>query len=235
VAEGFPAAAAASAAAAPRADGEAVVKELFTPEDRAAIAEAITRAEQQTCGEIVVVAAVASDGYRSFSVLWAALLALAVPMPLIFATKWPVEIIYLLQLLVFFICLVLFQWERLRYALVPKAVKRARAHQRAVEQFLVQNMHTTEGRTGVLIYASFAERFAEVIADQGIYRKVPPSTWEDVVGELTNHLARGSTTEGFIRAIERCGKILAKHFPPGMASKNELPNHLIVLDAYGRP
>jgi putative membrane protein len=231
----FQAAAEASAAAAHRADGKAVLREPFTPEDYAAISAAITRAEEKTCGEIVVVVAIASDGYRSFGILWAALLALAVPMPLIFATKWPVEIIYLLQLAVFFVCIVLFQWEGLRYALVPRAVKRARAHQRAVEQFLVQNMHTTEGRTGVLIYASFAERFAEVIADNGIYKKVPPSTWEDVVGELTNHLASGSTTEGFIRAIERCGKILAKHFPPGMASKNELPNHLIVLDAYGRP
>jgi putative membrane protein len=74
-----------------------------------------------------------------------------------------------------------------------------------------------------------------VIADSGIYRKVPPSTWEDAVGELTNHLAGGSTTEGFLRAIERCGKILAKYFPPGTANPNELPNHLIVLDAYGRP
>lgn len=182
-----------------------------------------------------MVAAVASDGYRSFGVLWAALLALTVPMPLIFASKWPVEIIYLLQLLVFFFCLMVFQLRSLRYALVPRAVKRARAHQRAVEQFIVQNLHTTEGRTGVLIYVSFAERFAEVIADTGIYRKVPPSTWEDVVGELTNHLAGGSNLEGFIRAVERCGKILAKYFPPGTANRNELPNHLIVLDAYGRP
>jgi putative membrane protein len=207
----------------------------FTPEDEAEIAEAITRAEAKTSGEIVVVVAIASDGYRSFGLLWGALLALAVPMPLIFATKWPVEYIYLLQLAVFFFCLVLFQWDRLRYELVPKSVRRARAHQRAVEQFLVQNLHTTKGRTGVLIYASFAERFAEVIADEGIYRKVPASTWEDVVGELTNHLASGTVTEGFLRAIERCGKILAKHFPPGMVDKNELPNHLIVLDAYGRP
>jgi putative membrane protein len=207
----------------------------FTPEEQAAISEAIARAEQKTSGEIVVVAAVASDGYRSFGVLWSALLALAVPMPFIFASKWPIEIIYLLQLLVFLICLVAFQSKRLRYALVPRAMKRARAHQRAVEQFLAQNLHTTEGRTGVLIYVSFAERFAEVIADAGIYRKVPPSTWEDAVGELTNHLASGSTSEGFLRAIERCGKILAKYFPPGTANTNELPNHLIILDAYGRP
>jgi putative membrane protein len=223
------------AAAAHRGDGSAVVSQPFSEEDRAAIAEAITRAEAKTSGEIVVVAAIASDGYRSFGVLWAALIALAVPLPLIFATKWPVQYIYLIQIAVFLLFLVLFQLDNIRFALVPRAIKRARAHQRAVEQFLVQNMHTTKGRTGVLIYVSFAERFAEVIADEGIYKKVPPSTWDDVVGELTNHLARGTTTDGFIRAIERCGKILAKQFPPGKVDHNELPNHLIVLDAYGRP
>ena len=207
----------------------------FTQEDRAAISAAIVRAEQKTTGEIVVVAAIASDGYRSFGVLWAALLALAVPIPLVFFTKWPVQYIYLLQLAAFLIFLVLFQLERIRYLLVPPAIKRARAHQRAVEQFLVQNMHTTKGRTGVLIYVSFIERYAEVIADDGIFRKMPASAWEDAVGELTNHLARGTTTEGFIRVIERCGKMLAKHFPPGRLPDNELPNHLIVLDAYGRP
>jgi putative membrane protein len=207
----------------------------FSPEERAVIAGAITRAEHKTSGEIVVVAAAASDGYRSFALLWAALIALAVPLPFIFATKWPVEYIYLLQLAVFVVFVLLFQWEKLRFAIVPKAVKRARAHQKAVEQFLVQNLHTTKGRTGVLIYVSFAERFAELIADDGIYRKVPPTVWEEVIAELTHHLAQGTRTEGLMKAIETCGKILAEHFPPGHADRDELPNHLIVLDGYGRP
>ena len=30
-----------------------------------------------------------------------------------------------------------------------------------------------------------------------------------------------------------CGKVLAEHFPPGHADKNELPNHLIVLEPGG--
>jgi len=209
--------------------------EPFTPEDRTAIAAAISRAEENTSGEIVVVAAIASDGYRSFGLLWAALLALAAPIPFIVATKFPVQYIYLIQLAVFLAFGILFQLDRVRYFLVPPSIKRARAHQRAVEQFLVQNMHTTKGRTGVLIYVSFAEHFAEVIADDGIYCKVPPSAWEDIVSELTGHLGRGTATQGFIRAIEACGEILAEHFPPGSAAENELPNHLIVLDAYGRP
>ena len=98
----------------------------------------------------------------------------------------------------------------------------------------MQNLHTTKGRTGVLIYVSFAERFAEVIADDGIYRKVSPKVWEGVIAELTHHLAKGTRREGFITAIEMCGKILAEHFPPGHGDKDELPNHLIVLNTYGR-
>jgi putative membrane protein len=31
-------------------------------------------------------------------------------------------------------------------------------------------------------------------------------------------------------AVERCGKVLARHFPPGTPNPNELPDHFIVLD-----
>jgi putative membrane protein len=78
---------------------------------------------------------------------------------------------------------------------------------------------------------SFAEHYAEVIADDGIYKKVPQETWNGVVSTLTTHLGRGQRVQGFITAIETCGTILAEHFPPGRIDQNELPNHLIVLDA----
>jgi putative membrane protein len=69
-----------------------------------------------------------------------------------------------------------------------------------------------------------------VIADEGIYRKVPQTTWNEVVDALTANLGRGARVEGFVIAIETCGKILAEHFPPGGIDLDELPNHLIVLD-----
>jgi len=205
--------------------------ELFSAEERAQIEDAITRAEEKTRGEIVVVVAAASGRYYGVALMWAALAALTVPLPLIFFTDWPVEHIYLAQLAVFALGVLLMQSERIRLALVPPGVKRARAHEKAVEQFLVQNLHTTSGRTGILIYVSFAERFAEVIADAAVYKKVPPETWVEVVDRLIEHLARGERTEGLIAAVEACGRILAKHFPPPRDDQNELPNHLIVLDA----
>lgn len=203
---------------------------MFTAAEQQAITDAITRAEAKTSGEIVVVVARASGRYYGIGLMWTALLALTVPLPLIFFTAWPVEHIYLAQLGVFAGGVALIQWQRLRLALVPVGVKRARAHEKAVEQFLAQNMHTTSGRTGVLIYVSLAERFAEVIADEAIYKEVPPSRWVEAVDRLTTALGRGERTEGFIAAIETCGEILAEHFPPGSADLNELPNHLILLD-----
>ena len=205
--------------------------EPFSPEERANIEDAITRAERKTSGEIIVVVASASAGYFAYAIMWAALIALLVPWPLIYLTNWPVEHIYLAQLGVFVLGAALTQWEALRLAIVPQTIKRARAHQKAVEQFLAQNLYTTKGRTGVLIYVSFAERHAEVIADSGIYRKVPQETWKRVVDTFTTHLGGGARVEGFVTAIDACGKILAKHFPPGRIDQNELPNHLIMLDA----
>ena len=75
--------------------------EPFSPEERASIEAAITEAESKTSGEIIVVVATASAGYFAYALMWAALLALLVPWPLIYLTNWPVEHIYLAQLGVF--------------------------------------------------------------------------------------------------------------------------------------
>src|SRR5262245_60240827 len=115
-----------------------------------------------------------------------------------------------------------------RLALVPRRVKHARAHRRAVEQFLAQNMHTTVGRTGVLIFVSVAEHYAEVLADAAIHARVPEGVWQTVVDDLTDHIGKGQAGDGFVRAIAAVGEHLARHFPPDTHA-HTLANHLIVL------
>lgn len=206
----------------------------FTSDEHAVIAEAISRAERKTSGEIVVVVARASSGYHIFALMCVALVALAVPLPLIHFTKWPIEHVYILQLVVFGLGVLFAQSERFCVAIAPRRLKEARAHLRAVEQFFTQNLHTTKGRTGVLIYVSDAEHYAEVIADDGIYNKVSPEVWNDLIEDLTAQIGRGARVEGFVAAIEKCGAVLAEHFPPEPLGEDELPNHLIVLDAAKR-
>lgn len=203
---------------------------FMSEQDQVRIGKAIAEAESKTSGEIVAVLCGESASYLHVPFLWAALIALIVPWPLVYFTWWPVQWIYLAQLGVFLLILLLTLPRRVRYALVPASVKRDRAHRRAVEQFLVQNMHTTAGRTGVLIYVSVAERYAEIIADTAIDAKVEKGTWQAIVDDLTQNIAAGRPGDGFVHAVDRSGALLARHFPPGSANANELPNHLIVID-----
>ncbi len=203
---------------------------LFSEAERDRIRQAIARSEARTSGEIVAVVAERSDDYVFIPLLWAALAALLAPLPLLLWGGWPGPHVYAVQLALFAAGAALAVWEPVRVRLVPGSVRRARVHRRAMEQFLAQNLHTTEGRTGVLIYVSLAERCAEVIADTGIYAQVPPETWNEIIDRLARRIGEGEATDGFIEAIDACGDLLAAHFPPGTGDANELPNHLIVLD-----
>src|SRR5262245_37140082 len=174
---------------------------LVSDADRRRIADAITEAERATAGEIVAVIAPASASYLHVPFLWAALVALAVPWPFVFWTWWPIERIYLVQLGAFAVLVAVLMPLPLRLALVPQRSKHARAHRRAVEQFLAQNLHTAVGRTGALIYVSVGERFAELIADAAIHENVPEGAWDAIVTDLTDQIGKGQTGDGFVRAI----------------------------------
>jgi putative membrane protein len=202
---------------------------LVTAEDKRRIADAIARAERETAGEIVAVIAPESGSYWHVPFLWAGLVALAVPWPLIFWTWWPIERIYLVQLAVFACLLVVLSHRPLRLALVPRALRHARAHRRAVGQFLAQNLYTSVGNTGVLIFVSVAEGYAEILADSAIHAKVPKAEWDAIVADLTEHIGRGQPADGFVRAIAAIGEHLARHYPPRQEVAKSLANHLIVL------
>ena len=202
---------------------------LMSEADERRIAEAIAAAERETSGEIVAIVAAGSSSYLYVPFLWAAVAALLLPWPLIHFTWWPVQWIYLAQLALFLGLFAALLPRRVRVSLVPGPVKRSRARRRAVEQFLAQNLHTTASRTGVLIFVSVAERYAEILADAGIEANVPKADWQGIVDELTRHLGAGRPADGFVSAIKSVGAHLARHFPPDAADPNELPDHLIVL------
>jgi len=200
----------------------------FTKEDHDAIAAAIREVEQRTCGQIVCVLAHASSAYAHVPILWSSLLALFTPWPLIYFTQWSVQRIFLAQLIVFLIAALVFSWAPLRVLLVPRAIRRARAHRAALEQFVLRGISRTRNRCGLLIFVSLAEHYARIIADEGIAQKVHASEWQKTIDTLTMHMHDGRIAAGLIAAIERCGAILAEHAPPD-GSANELPDRLYVV------
>jgi putative membrane protein len=200
----------------------------LSKDDHEAVSAAIRQAEARTCGQIVCVLAHSSSAYAHIPILWASVLALAAPLPLILFTQWSVQKIYLLQLAVFIVAGLLFTLMPLRLALVPSAIKRARAHRAALEQFVMRGVSRTKNRCGVLIYVSLAERYARIVADEGVAEKVPSTDWQAAIDALTVHMRDGRIASGFVAAIERCGAVLAEHAPPD-GSPNALPDRLYIM------
>jgi putative membrane protein len=200
----------------------------FSQEDHDAISAAIHAAETRTCGQIVCVLSHASSDYAYVPILWSTVLALLVPWPLIYFTHLSAQKIYLWQLAIFVAAGLVLSWMPLRMALVPGLLRRTLAHRAALEQFVVRRIANTKNRCGVLIFVSLAERYARIIADEGVAEKVPNAEWQAAIDALTGHMRDGRIAAGFIAAIERCGAVLAAHAPPD-GSPNTLPDRLYVM------
>ena len=221
---------------------------LFSDTDRTRIARAIAEAEAQTSGEIVVIVSTRPRRYTATALSLAALAALALPVIALLAgwspaTLWPgwdspdpdeqlrqsLEVLIVLQALLFALVLGAGLYTPLARTLTPKGLKRDRVHTDAMTQFKARGLDATMGRTGVLLYIDEPDHVAEIIADSGIYAKVPPDHWADTIDALINGIRAGTPTDGLVAAIALAGTVLAEHFPPIEQNRNELPDHLIEI------
>ncbi len=201
----------------------------MSQDDQQKIGAAIRAAEARTSGEIVCVLARSASDYSYVPLIWAALAALCVPWPLIVFTQWPVQWIYATQLVAFIGLSLLLSLPDLRMLLVPRNVRRLRAHRAATEQFMIRGISRTRARTGILIFVSLAERYARIIADTGIAEKVPQAVWQNAVDLLVAECRRDAAAAGFVAAVALCGEVLAQNFPHGTENANELPDQLYLI------
>lgn len=208
---------------------------LIGAEDHARIAEAIRMAEAETSGEIYAVLARSSDDYffaagfvATCGILIASVIAAFLAHWYWFDIRLPM---FGLAVLAAFLTAMLVLWffPAVRMLLVPRRIRYKRAHLNALQQFLARNVHITEHRTGILLFVSMAEHYAEVIADAGIHARVEQDEWNAIVATLIHHASRAQVAEGFVLAIGQAGLLLEKHFPAGADNINELDDHLIEL------
>lgn len=224
------------------------------PEEHTRVAAAIAAAEARTSGEIFCVLARQVSSYRDISLAWAAAAALLIPLVLIpfgFDATWfpglsdsweaahlaardltigrAIGAYAVVQGAVFIGVYVLLRVPPLTRLVTPRAVRRQRTRQAAMHQFLAHGLHVTDRRTGVLIFAAFADRQVEIIADEGIHSRVDHGVWAGAVEALTSGLAGRRPAEGFETAIGMIGDVLAAHFPPRPHNPNEVPDRLVEI------
>jgi putative membrane protein len=201
----------------------------ISAEDRKRISDAIRAVEAKTSGEIVCVLAETSSSATALPVFLAAIAALVLPWGLASLTAMPVYRMLSLQLAAFMILMALLCWAPIRVALMPRRARRAVAHRAAMQQFVARGISHKRDRTGILIFVSLAERYARIIADDGISARVPQSLWQAAVDALVAKMRSGRIADGFVEAVAMCGEVLAEHFPATETSRNELADRIYLI------
>lgn len=223
---------------------------MLTPADHERIHAAIAEAEARTSGELFCVVARQSAAYRETPFAWAAGVALALPPILMLAGFKPRALLTPLeggwlaaqggglghaltvglftyaafQAALFAVVFVVVFIPAIRLRLTLGFAKREHVHARALEQF-AHRRHASRAPTGVLIYASIAERRVEIVADEEIHAKVGEAFWDAAVKAALDRIKAGAAADGLIAAVRLCGDALAEHFPadgPASPAKGEV-------------
>ena len=202
----------------------------LTQEEKKIIRQAVQNAERQTSGEFVTIIARRSDLYFFIPIMWAAIIALVSIVPLVFFNiLTDPGVILNIQLAGFVLVFLLLQLDSVKMKFVPKQIKKTMVHKFALEQFVLQGVSHTKDHSGVLFFVSMAEKRVEIIADKGIQEKAGQEAWSLIVDEFVENVHNQQMCQGFVTAIEKCGKLMAKHFPRESTDTNELSDKLVEM------
>ncbi len=205
------------------------IDNLFSEEEKSQIQECVRRAETKTSGEIVPMVVERSADYTATRFITSILGALIAAGVWLLVRPFPHPLwIILAEGIGFSFVLLLFKIspDLLRFLIEESAIENA-VRQRARLAFFEHGLYQTKDRTGVLIMISLLERRVQILADEGINQRVPQSVWSDLVHHLIGGIQHGKTAVVLCEVIERCGQILAQHFPRRPDDRDELSDQII--------
>jgi putative membrane protein len=210
-------------------------------EDR--IEAAVTKAEETTAAEIVVVLAAEVSNYREVPLAWAAAVTLILPPvalllgvePMKLATTAGVWIagqaraleaefmlalgLYAIaQAALFLVVFALCEIPAVRRALTPTVLKRHRVERVAQQQFAAIGARSKEAETGVLIFVAVDDHQVRILAPAEVHDKVGEPVWARAVKVIGQSMKAGhDPSAGVIEAVTLCCEALGRHYPAGAA------------------
>lgn len=103
-------------------------------------------------------------------------------------------------------------------------------HELAMKDFQRLEVFKTKERTGVLIFLIFEEQYFDIIADEGIYAKIPDETWNKMEEKLKVEFRNKNYSAGVLALINEMGEVLSREFPTraGADNDDELQNEIVI-------
>ncbi len=203
---------------------------FLTAAERLQIEARIAEAEKRTSGEIVVMVVPSSYHYPLASMLGSSFLAilLGIAVALLFGqdSMWFFLSVFGISFMV--LHEVIKRVNIIKRVFVTASDMKWEVEEAAIQSFYHRKINHTLDHTGILIYISLFERKVRVVADQGISAKVAKEVLQDIVNTIVHGIGGKEHGNAIAEAVDRCGEILARHFPVKPTNQNELGNEVII-------
>lgn len=103
-------------------------------------------------------------------------------------------------------------------------------HELAWKDFNRLGVTNTKERTGVLIFILFEEKYYDIIADEGIYKKITDDVWNKMEESLKAEFKSKKYFQGLMNLIKNMKEVLCREFPCRADSVNddEIDSEIII-------
>jgi len=188
-----------------------MARPFLTDEAKQALREAAEGVEACCSAELVVAVRPRSGSYRDADLLAAILAGLAALTFLLFS-PWPFRLAWFLvdpAVAGALAALACSRSPALRRLLTSAGERRERVRKAARATFVERRIHSTAGRTGILLYFSVLEREAEPVVDLGVEPLTATEGWRQAVGALQEAVRRGATGVEVAPLVRALGAVLS--------------------------
>ncbi|HYJ16279.1 MAG TPA: TPM domain-containing protein [Candidatus Limnocylindria bacterium] len=201
---------------------------FFTEDEKERLRQSVVAAESKTAGEIVPMIVTSAARYTEIELLGVFIgLFAGMLVEWFWSDPWGSPYFQLWPVIGAFAGFLIFRFPAVKRMLASKERVGEAVHTLALASFTDQGLHHTRDHTGILILIALLEHRVEVLADRGINEKVSHGTWDEIVQSISAGIKSGRACDAYCKAIERCGDILATHFPRQADDKDELSNRLV--------
>lgn len=107
--------------------------------------------------------------------------------------------------------------------------KKKKVRENAIKIFHQYGLDKTKDKLGIMFFVSIKEKQVEILADDGIVKKIPNEFWQEIVDDFLNLVRHDEFAKGFKQAIEKSSNQLIAKFPIQTNSNNELSDEIIEI------
>jgi putative membrane protein len=204
---------------------------IFSKDDLASIEAAVTAAESECAGELVVTILPRSGRWKfERGAVAGSLTFLATVMAFAFLGEVPLQAVLMGQIITFWLLWYLCGQSSILRPLLNRAQMQAKVMQRAQQLFTAHGIYHTSHRTGLLILISELEHQVAVIEDVAIDKAMGQKGWQAAVDTLTRGLTTGQPLPALLGVIAELAQTMKTVLPAREPSAEGLPNRPIVSD-----